>query len=273
MHCRCLSEGVANPPPCPVVFTDDYVSPAPGYEELDDEVEAWAEHACAHRQLRLVAGQVFTGPLRGAMADHGGEQAYPALAASLPRNNWGSVPPDQARVCLEELQRLSEMMRDQPMVVIVDLVAATVLHVLRENSRLIGWPLRYIPRPGMTQADGQWRVHGLTTPPGVQTTMVWLDADGVIRVRDTEHGRTLFAATELVQYAAGDRWIFHDVHSGTELCHDSPIRWHDNALVRLPERLRAETQSMDIDLYLYGVAHLRALFTAAVQTGNPVCWY
>lgn len=81
---------------------------------------------------------MLTAGLRVELADHGGDAAYPALAGSLPRYNGGGVLPDQARACLEELDRLSEAMRKQFMVVVVDLSDGAVIHPL-----VLTWPSRY----------------------------------------------------------------------------------------------------------------------------------
>ncbi|MFG2039448.1 hypothetical protein [Dactylosporangium sp. NPDC048998] len=157
------------------------------------------------------------------------------------------------------------------MIVLTDVDNDAIVHVY-DGDELVALPKRPSTWGSIVSFDEQYRADGLPPSPGDRLTTTWLGPDALVRVRDAFTGEELFAAAEFTQRADGDSWVFRDTVSGAEARHCSPVVQPDQRS-SLPARLRAAVRPVGIDVFLAGVAHLRALFTASVQTGRPVFWH
>lgn len=270
VFCDCLETGIAAAPPCPVVRSEEWFQPAPGYEAHRKAVRAWAQSACPHPEFWLVEHQVLTGALLRSMAAYGGELAFPTIAAALPTHNGGSVSAADSAACIAELDLLAALMARHSMVVIIDVERGTVVFV-DPTSSVVATPRHHKPRQAFIGFD-HGAITGVTAVPGRPFTSTWLGEDAVVRVLDG-HGAVLFAAQEFTQERDGEDWLFRDERVGTTVRHCSPIgHWRGTPEDGTRHLLRAELRPFDIYACLAGVAWLRELFHASVRTGRPVLW-
>jgi hypothetical protein len=162
-------------------------------------------------------------------------------------------------------------MSERSMVVIVDADTNAVVFADR-RSRLVATPRTHLEKLYILGFDERGAMKGLTAVPGRPMTSTWLAQDAVVYVLDAT-GSPLFAARAFVQERDGEDWIFRDEETGATVRHCSPVTWRDRMdTVHEKHRMRAEIRPIDIDHYLAGVADLRELFEASVQTGRPVHW-
>jgi hypothetical protein len=270
VRCRCLEEGRASPPPCPVEVMEAWTQPTSDHRDESNAVFEWAATACPHPQFWLVEHKVRRTALLKAAEARGGRAAFPAIYATLPMGSGGEATPVDSADCLAELDALRELMHSGRMLVIVDCDTGAVVHVGEDGELVSLSHDSYLP-PGLPRIISFGRDYEIIASPPIDRpiTAAWLGRDGVVRLRDSR-GTVLWQAREFTQTADDDHWVFRDVLSGREARHRSPIP--PGPCDARPLRLRAEFQSYDSDVALSGVAELRTLFETSVRTGRSVFW-
>jgi hypothetical protein len=269
--CGCREGGRAVPPPCPIWINEVWAVPVEDTTANRELVRAWAETACPHRQFWLIRHWVRKMGLLEAMASRGGAAAFPVLYAALPTHNGGEVAPDASAACLSELDTLREQMRSEPpMAVLLDGDTGTVLWVHEPEDGHIshGAP---DAGPRIFWFDEAYQLHS-NPEVGEPFTSVWLEADGLIRVRDRT-GHELWQSRDFTQETDGQFRIHRDRPSRAEIRHLAWIPQHRPADPEPPPtHLRVEIRPYDSDVAIGGIAGLRELFEASVRTGRPVVW-
>ncbi|HCU48313.1 MAG TPA: hypothetical protein DGG94_00510 [Micromonosporaceae bacterium] len=267
-----MEQGVAAEPPCPVVFDQRWVYPAMGFERYKHEVRAWSKTACPHPGFALADEPLRRVSLLEAIDSHGGADAFPVLTSSLPAPDEGAFTSETSALCLRELDRLAGMMRaESTMAVLIDVDSGDALRVNESADTLISLP-RFPPgNPRVITFDER---HRMSSTEGLnpRATTTWMTADAVVHVRSAATGEVCFSSQEFTQAPAGDEWIFR-AGPDRSVRHSSPITFWAMGVERWPVHMRAEIRPLDIDVFLPGVAELRALFAASVLTGNSVIWY
>ena len=120
--------------------------------------------------------------------------------------------------------------------------------------------------------DEAYRLHS-NPELGEPFTSVWLDPDGLIRIRDRT-GQVVWHSRTFTQEVEGSYLVHRDRPSGAEIRHlaSIPQRYPDDPEPP-PARLRVEIRPYDSDVAIVGVDALRELFETSVHTGRPVFWW
>jgi hypothetical protein len=239
--CRCLADGLAEPPPVAIRFDQDGW-PAPVDARHDGVFAAWLAAACEHPQLELAVERIGDWSAVATLArvlELALPGRTPVLLAELPWGSGGSVSHGAAAQMLAEL---AELRRAEWQVVgLRDL----------ESGEVVRW------HEGLLVVQGEHAV-ALTE----RATLV---------VSDRRSGECLFEASELEQRPR-DRFlaVLRDPVSGRELDPAPTLRGEGPR--PLPTRLRVERIRQDWTAMRGTVEALERVCRASVATGNPVRW-
>jgi hypothetical protein len=265
--CDCLRMGLVRTPPFPldlVVLDEDgwpgLDLPDGGTDEEYHRFREWLGDCCEHPRMTVVNVRIANwGGLRSfeAALDRVGRERFPCLFAEVPHSNGGHTDPPAAARVLAELATF----RTQAEVGV--------------NARLLDSATGHI----LADHDATW-AGNLFVLGGGSGYDVGLDARGLFIVSRTEPRREVFramrvqqehhptdAAVELVNVDTGDRFR-HRLGAG-----DQPLV---GAVVEgrlTPRSMHVEAKPRTPADYEYIVASLEAVFTASVETGNPVRWH
>jgi hypothetical protein len=273
--CTCLRTGRVRTPPFPpdlVVLDEDgwpqLDLPEGGTDEEYRRFRDWLRHCCEHPDMAVVNVRVANwGGLRSfeAALDRVGREHFSTVFTEVPHVNGGHTDPPAAARALTELaafRRRTDVGQD------VYLLDSETGHVIANHDAT--WDNDMFILGGGTGFD------------------VGLDSRGMFVVSRTEPRREVFRAMRLEQRAGPAEELVElvDVDTGARFRLRRGVGGHAVADVGgdeqddqsrhrtvYPRSMHVETRSQTPGDYEYILASLEAVFTASVETGNPVRWY
>jgi hypothetical protein len=265
--CTCLRAGRVRTPPfaLDLVMLDEdgwpqLDLPDGGTDEQYRRFRDWLDDGCEHPGMAAADERIANwGGLRAfeAALDRVGRHHFPTFFAEVPHVNGGHTDPVAAARVLTEL---TTFRRQADLGVSVHLLDSETGHLIADHDAT--WEGNLFVLGGGTGLD------------------VGLDARGMFIVSRTEPRREVFRAmrveqehhpvqrrVELVDVDTGERFRYQLGDRGQPL-----VGVIDDGMVK-PRSIHVEAKSRTPGDYEYILAPLEAVFTASVETGNPVRWY
>lgn len=269
VRCHCWRDGKTTRPPFPrewcEIDADDELSLQSEYDS--DErwmtLHRWRQDCCPHPGMRLVQERIGNvagmGQLRAALRDAGSER-FAVLLREIPRANGGRTDAATAALALAELDRFDQAGQIGELTALVDSSTGTVL------------------RERVADSDGIFYWGGST---GIDVGL----SETNLFVRGRTTGETLFQARRLRQSGLDGRppraeakavlWEDLDTgrrfESGFVLTHDE-YPADGSVLRRCVTAAHVEKRPRLATDFAFMTAALRKVFTASVESGNPVRW-
>jgi hypothetical protein len=255
VRCRCWEDGKTSRCPLPdrvrVSTEDDCLEidlPWKGNEQVHETFDAWVDNGCGHPRMRFVDG-VHIGNwgsfrrFQAALRSFCGER-FGHLLACLPDSNGGLTLPTDAKICLAQLEDFAAQADFGQQVQLIDVETGRCIFTYFESYR------------GVV----------ILTGDGIDCGV---DPEGFFVRRRGEHKSDLFRSKnfEQIRHGANEFELFsldpvarYSLKSGIG---------NDNVY---PKRLAVVAQRDHPREYSYAVNALLTVFTASIETGNPVSW-
>jgi hypothetical protein len=309
VRCNCWKEGKTKPHhfPFEVATGSDgspsIVSPECERSYLNAEcleqyqlLWTWSMDACEHFALNYARERIANiwgmASFKSALEALGWEQ-YPILEEYLPSDNSGKVPPDQAALMIQELERLRQVAHIDAHTVLIDNSTSQVIHEYHEYMEGVG---------GVFLWDGQHKLEvgiddeGLFIRNKVDKTLGNLPNSILFRAWRAEQspydpttGLRLLAPESAyfeLQHDQEEQILLRNLETdetylsptGVSLLVEETLPTEgDEAPKRnlkaiYPRLLYVERRGFGADAYAEIIESLLTVCRASVETGNPVCW-
>jgi hypothetical protein len=266
--CNCYRQGKTTPCPFPEHFYIDEDGfpaldlPYEYNEEKFDLFENWLATCCEHPNMDYAA--VFVANSKGyqsflAALEQAGWEHFPTLHAELPEDNQGLTSPEAAQAALQEL----ELFKQGTGITKPYLIDSDTCSPLVSSTMTYGGTFNANGRTGMNLS---------------------VDENGFFIVDAWELNRELFRATRFEQVVLEpesldkpQQFEFTDLDTGKKFVSATPLKLFTRDKTgqlkqTYPHRVHVEARSVDVQYFSYILEPLAYIFSASVETGNPVRW-
>lgn len=259
--CNCFRDGKTSPPPVPREWLhidhEGYLNLLPEHDTNRNwgKFHKWMEACCAHPKMIFVYETISNWPgvrLFQEACDQIGWQRFPVLKAALPSGNGGLMPAADCRQALTELDDFAARGGIGEKTVLVNSATGDVLY-------------EYIVA-----------YDGVFLRTGNSWFNIGLDELGLFAI-EIKSGCKLFRATRLRQFTPDgspirdgtDDVVWENLETGNRFEAGIAIPGYEG---EYPFEMHVEQRPRSVEEFAEIVRALRAVFTAAVETGNPVRW-
>jgi hypothetical protein len=268
--CNCFPEGKIKPPPFPSEWVrwgeegiDIRCQDGNQYKQVYD----WASSCCSHPHMHYVNESIASWAafrlLQEAFEDVGW-QHFPILKRVLPIKNDGHVTSEDSRIALQELETLRNGGHIGEKTVLVNVATG---QVLQERIRAYDGVFIWSSRDNTDVEVGLSPSH--------------------LFMRDGSTHSELFRAKHIRQFREDnaaenkERIVWENVETGERYkpnvtINATPIPTTDGAQswaeADLPAELRVEVHPRTVNEFNHIIAALAKVFSASVETDNPVVW-
>jgi hypothetical protein len=267
--CNCYRRGKTTPCPYPEHFhvdADGFPALNLPYEYNDekfDAFDAWLVTCCDHPNMDYAA--VFVANSKGYQSflealEQVGWEHFTTLHAELPEGNQGLTSSDAAKVALQEIEMFKQLGSSITKTFLIDSETGEVL----ANSKMA--------YGGMFGSNGRTGMN------------VGFDDNGFFIVDAWELNREMFRAMRFEQSVLEpdgldkhQQFEFIDLDSGKKFICGTPLKLFTRDRTgqlkqTYPHCVHVEDRGVDVQYFSYILEPLTYIFSASVETGNPVRW-
>lgn len=255
VRCTCWKEGRVKPPPFPVYEDDEgnLRGYAPDFDSDDKQYRklwTWMRDACEHANMiysSVRVGNWWSYRSFQQLLDTVGWTYFPTLYARLPNSNDGACPAWASVRCLQELERLKTLELGSGVYLVNTATGEELYRFVDVYQGIFGWS---------------------------GNLCLGFDRNGLF-IREGE--RELFRALRLEQRISGegDTLRVKYVNADTEARFVCAFPVQMGILEKHPDYprlLHVAERRVTLEDYRYTFDALVEVFTASVETGNPVIW-